>query len=59
MEMGSIGPSAVQRELEIALSTAYRDLAHLEEEGLLVSDEQGKRSLTDTGVSYLDSLFAG
>jgi predicted HTH transcriptional regulator len=59
MELGNIGPSAVQRELDIALSTAYRDLAFLEEEGLLRSDGQGKRSLTDAGVSYLDSLFAG
>lgn len=58
MELGSIGPSVVARELSVALSTAYRDLAALEEEGLLFSDEAGKRSLTDVGVSYLDALFA-
>jgi hypothetical protein len=58
MELGSVGPSAVSRELGVALSTAYRDLAFLEERGLVTSDTAGKRSLSESGVTLLDSLFA-
>ena len=57
MELGSAGPSAVARELSVGLSTAYRDLASLEESGLIVADETGKRELTEFGVSYLDTIF--
>ncbi len=58
MELGALGPTIVARELGVAISTAYRDLASLEEIGLLMVTTGGKRSLTDEGVSYLDSLFA-
>ena len=58
MELGSIGPSAVSGELGVALSTAYRDLAHLEALGLLESRSAGKRSLSDSGVSFLDALLS-
>jgi DNA-binding transcriptional ArsR family regulator/anti-sigma regulatory factor (Ser/Thr protein kinase) len=57
MELGSAGPSAVARELSVALSTAYRDLASLEEAGLIVADESGKRALTERGITLLDSLL--
>lgn len=57
MELGAVGPSAVAGELGIALSTAYRDLAFLEEVGLLASRAGGKRELTDDGVACLDALF--
>lgn len=57
MELGSAGPSAVAKELSVGLSTAYRDLASLEEAGLIVADETGKRQLTEFGVSYLDTIF--
>jgi anti-sigma regulatory factor (Ser/Thr protein kinase) len=57
MELGSAGPSAVAKELAVGLSTAYRDLASLEESGLIVADETGKRQLTEFGVSYLDTIF--
>ncbi|MBE0477438.1 MAG: histidine kinase [Coriobacteriia bacterium] len=56
MELGSVGPTRVSRELGVGLSTAYRDLALLEESGLLMSDTTGKRVLTGRGVEYLDSL---
>ena len=58
MELGAVGPSAIARELGVALSTAYRDLAHLEALGLMASDRAGKRTLTETGVSSLDALFS-
>jgi anti-sigma regulatory factor (Ser/Thr protein kinase) len=52
MELGSAGPSAVARELSVALSTAY-----LEEAGLIVADESGKRALAERGITLLDSLL--
>jgi hypothetical protein len=58
LEMGEVGPTIVSKELSVALSTAYRDLAYLEHSGLIESDASGKRVLTGEGSSYLDSLFA-
>jgi anti-sigma regulatory factor (Ser/Thr protein kinase) len=58
LELGEVGPTIVSKELSVALSTAYRDLAYLEHGGLIESDASGKRVLTDEGSSYLDSLFA-
>jgi predicted transcriptional regulator len=57
MEMGAVGPSAVSKELGVALSTAYRDLALLERTGLISPDQAGKRALTEDGVAFLDELF--
>ncbi len=57
LELGSVGPSVVSKELGVGLSTAYRDLASLEESGLIVSDEYGKRVLAPLGVDSLDSLL--
>lgn len=58
LEMGEVGPTIVSRELSVALSTAYRDLALLEQYGLIESDATGKRVLTTEGSVYLDTLFA-
>jgi anti-sigma regulatory factor (Ser/Thr protein kinase) len=58
MESGSAGPSVVARELGVGVSTAYRDLASLEDMGLISADG-GKRALTGQGMSYLDDLIAG
>lgn len=58
MELGLVGPSVVSRELSVGLSTAYRDLAFLEQSGLIGTDEAGKRSLTQEGVAFLDDLFS-
>lgn len=58
LELGEVGPTIVSKELSVALSTAYRDLAYLEHSGLIESDASGKRVLTSEGSSYLDSLFA-
>jgi len=56
MESGLAGPSLVAKELGVGLSTAYRDLAMLEEVGLIVS-ESGKRTLTPEGLSFLGDLM--
>lgn len=55
MESGSAGPSLVAKELGCGVSTAYRDLASLEDLGLILSDG-GKRTLTDQGLSCFDHL---
>lgn len=55
LESGAAGPSLVAKELGVGISTAYRDLASLEELELIVA-EGGKRALTDAGVAYLDGL---
>jgi anti-sigma regulatory factor (Ser/Thr protein kinase) len=57
MELGTAGPSVVARELAVGLSTAYRDLASLEEVGLIVADESGKRTLSERGVALLDVVL--
>ena len=57
MESGSAGPSLVAKELGVGISTAYRDLASLEDVGLITSDG-GKRTLTDQGLTYIDDLIA-
>lgn len=58
LEVGEAGPTVVSKELSIALSTAHRDLAYLENSGLIMADESGKRVLTAEGSAYLDSLFS-
>ena len=57
MELGSIGPTIVSRELGVGLSTAYRDLEQLTGHGLISADDAGKRVLTDRGVRCLDALL--
>ena len=55
LESGLAGPSLVAKELGVGLSTAYRDLASLEDAGLITADA-GKRTLTPDGLSYLGDL---
>lgn len=57
LELGSVGPSALSRELDVGVATAYRDLAFLEEAGLIAADETGKRTLTTYGVTCLERVF--
>jgi anti-sigma regulatory factor (Ser/Thr protein kinase) len=57
MELAAVGPTSVANELGVAVSTAYRDLAFLEEIGLIATDGAGKRALTDEGVAFLDQMF--
>lgn len=56
-EVGDLGPSTVTKELDISLSTAYRDLVVLEERGLVQATDGGKRKLTELGIEYLSYLF--
>jgi hypothetical protein len=58
LESGIAGPSLVSKEIGVGVSTAYRDLALLEEAGLIAS-EAGKRTLTPEGLSYLGELTNG
>lgn len=55
MESGAAGPSLVAKELGCGVSTAYRDLASLEDLGLICSDG-GKRTLTEQGLGCFDHL---
>jgi hypothetical protein len=57
LESGAAGPSLVAKELSVGLSTAYRDLASLEDLGLIEA-EGGKRSVTEQGLAFLDELAA-
>jgi len=57
MELGEVGPTLVSKELAVGLSTAYRDLASLEEFDLIEGDDSGKRVLTTKGSVYLGRLF--
>jgi len=56
-ELGKAGPSKIAAELNISLSTAYRDLTYLENLKIIQSDEQGKRSLTTEGITQLDNIL--
>jgi DNA-binding MarR family transcriptional regulator len=58
-ESGGAGPSVVAKELLVGVSTAYRDLASLEDRGLVVSDDAGRRTVTEQGLAALEGLMAG
>lgn len=57
LEMGTAGPSVISRELNVGVATAYRDLAFLEDSGLIAADETGKRTLTAYGISCLEQVL--
>lgn len=57
LELGSVGPTVLSRELEIGVATAYRDLAFLESAGLIAADQIGQRTLTPYGVACLERVF--
>jgi len=57
MELNVAGPSALARELGVAPATAYRELHLLEQMRLVHSRGDGKRALTEEGMSLLESLF--
>lgn len=56
-ELGSAGPSAIAKELDVSTSTAYRELGTLQHMQLLASRGAGKRTLTEEGIAYLDTVF--
>jgi hypothetical protein len=57
LELGSVGPTVLSRELEVGVATAYRDLAFLESAGLIAADQIGQRTLTPYGVTCLERVF--
>jgi DNA-binding transcriptional ArsR family regulator len=58
LECGEVGPSTVAERLEISVSTAYRDLSVLEEHGLVVTDETGKRVISPLGKDYVEAIVS-
>ncbi len=56
-ELGAVGPSAIAKELGVSVSTAYRELDALETLQLVASRGVGKRTLTEEGIAYLDTVF--
>jgi anti-sigma regulatory factor (Ser/Thr protein kinase) len=57
MELNVAGPSALAKELGVAPATAFRELHVLEGMGLVHSRGDGKRALTEDGMSLLETLF--
>ena len=56
LECGEVGPSTVADRLEISVSTAYRDLSVLEEHGLVMADESGKRLISPLGRDLVEAI---
>lgn len=56
LECGEVGPSTVADRLEISVSTAYRDLSVLEEHGLVLADETGKRLISQLGRDLVEAI---
>lgn len=56
LECGEVGPSTVADRLEISVSTAYRDLSVLEEHGLVVTDDSGKRVISPLGRDLVEAI---
>jgi hypothetical protein len=57
MELGAAGPTSLAHELGIAPATAFRELGLLQKAGLVHSSSDGKRTLTEEGVSLLDAII--
>jgi DNA-binding transcriptional ArsR family regulator len=57
LECGEVGPSTVADRLEISVSTAYRDLSVLEEHGLVMADESGKRLISPLGRDLVEAII--
>ena len=58
LECGEVGPSTVADRLEISVSTAYRDLSVLEEHGLVITDESGKRVISPLGRDLVEAIVS-
>lgn len=57
LEYGEVGPSTVAEHLEISVSTAYRDLSLLQDQGLLHGDESGKRMISPLGRDLVAAII--
>ena len=56
LECGEVEPSTVAERLAISVSTAYRDLSILEEHGLIVVEESGKRVISPLGKDLVEAI---
>lgn len=56
LEYGEVGPSTVAERLDMSVSTAYRDLSSLEEYGLVVTEESGKRVISPLGRDLIEAI---
>lgn len=54
LELEEVGPSTIARELDLSLSTSYRELIQLEKNKLLITGKSGKRKLSKKGTKYLE-----
>ena len=57
MELGSAGPTLVAKELGFSPATAFRELAVLQDMGLIHSLGDGKRALREEGLRLLESIL--
>ena len=57
LECGEVGPSTVAEQLDISVSTAYRDLSTLEENGLVIPEESGKRVISPMGRDLAEAII--
>ena len=57
MELGSSGPTAIAKELDISAATAFRELVVLQDMGLIHSLGDGKRALREEGLHLLESIL--
>jgi DNA-binding transcriptional ArsR family regulator len=58
LECGEVGPSTVAEQLEMSVSTAYRDLSVLEEHGLVITEDSGKRVISPLGRDYVEAIIS-
>jgi DNA-binding CsgD family transcriptional regulator len=58
-EIGAAGPSTIAKELGMSNSTAFRELSSLQRMRLLAAGttDPGKRTLTEEGIAFLDTVF--
>jgi hypothetical protein len=57
VELGPIGPTRLAKELSISPSTAYRELLALDGAGLTMADKAGRRTVTESGLLYLEQVL--
>jgi hypothetical protein len=57
VELAPVGPTRLAQELGVSTSTAYRDLVSLEEAGFVACETSGQRSVTESGLVYLNTVL--
>jgi signal transduction histidine kinase len=57
VELAPVGPTRLAQELGVSTSTAYRDLVSLEETGYVACETSGQRSVTESGLIYLNTVL--